>query len=537
MKVGDRVKITKQSSQQGNTAVVTDPDWTGRVKVSMDGDGAVKSYLLSEISFCVSDNANSDEDDKGKTTAATLTAATEGTCEFVVTLLEKLYSATDADNDGHGHGHGHGHGRGTARSAQSSQSLTDSRATGGTGTGKRVRIRMGDGGTAAAAVQCSKGKDKGKGKGKSKRLGSWGSSDGGSNSNTNSNSDSNSDSNTSGSIGCDATAHTALVPLARAELIVHQSLAPPIRSRSHRREAVALASAPLSKYRYWAQVAKEVLKTRVVSVPVVKGAAGGSCHAVPVPMPMSTAEAASGGSDYGTKTEGAPSASSMPVAVPPCAPGMASVVEAMDRVKKTMVVKSGTHTFISSPSVHHRNFHPGTGTGSKQDIETVAAVVQSGVSLPHLALVRLQGSSSGGDQAASCACSSSSSSSLPSSTKGTPRTARASARGNGSGSGSGTPRTSRGGLHTSRSHNSLTSQSCYFGSEVVTAAGLASRLQRQENRDDQQQVPDPSDAAIKPDTQQVIGVPVDDFVTIMTQCFLGMKQEQEQEQEQDHNES
>jgi hypothetical protein len=48
-KVGDRVQITKAGTQHGKTGVVVDPDWTGRTKLEMDEDGAVKSYLTSEI--------------------------------------------------------------------------------------------------------------------------------------------------------------------------------------------------------------------------------------------------------------------------------------------------------------------------------------------------------------------------------------------------------------------------------------------------------------------------------------------------------
>jgi len=45
---GDRVLIIKNGSQYGNTAIVTDAQWFGRVKVQMD-DGNFKSYIHNEL--------------------------------------------------------------------------------------------------------------------------------------------------------------------------------------------------------------------------------------------------------------------------------------------------------------------------------------------------------------------------------------------------------------------------------------------------------------------------------------------------------
>jgi hypothetical protein len=49
--IGDKVEITKAGSHIGKTAVVTEPNWEGRVKVRMDGKGApiIKSYLANEV--------------------------------------------------------------------------------------------------------------------------------------------------------------------------------------------------------------------------------------------------------------------------------------------------------------------------------------------------------------------------------------------------------------------------------------------------------------------------------------------------------
>jgi hypothetical protein len=48
---GDRVQVVKEGTMKGETAAVVDADWSGRVKVEMEGadDGQVKSYLRSEI--------------------------------------------------------------------------------------------------------------------------------------------------------------------------------------------------------------------------------------------------------------------------------------------------------------------------------------------------------------------------------------------------------------------------------------------------------------------------------------------------------
>jgi hypothetical protein len=48
-KIGDRVKINKTGTQNGKTGVVVDPDWTGRLKLQMDEDGKIKSYLHEEV--------------------------------------------------------------------------------------------------------------------------------------------------------------------------------------------------------------------------------------------------------------------------------------------------------------------------------------------------------------------------------------------------------------------------------------------------------------------------------------------------------
>ena len=48
--------VKSGSKRKGKLAVITDPDWTGRVKVIFDGDGGggereVKSYLAGEITL------------------------------------------------------------------------------------------------------------------------------------------------------------------------------------------------------------------------------------------------------------------------------------------------------------------------------------------------------------------------------------------------------------------------------------------------------------------------------------------------------
>jgi hypothetical protein len=49
LNAGDRVHVIKEGSQKGNVGTVDDPDWTGRVKIKMDGAGAIKSYLPEEL--------------------------------------------------------------------------------------------------------------------------------------------------------------------------------------------------------------------------------------------------------------------------------------------------------------------------------------------------------------------------------------------------------------------------------------------------------------------------------------------------------
>jgi hypothetical protein len=63
--VGDRVKVTKISTKNGETAPVTDPDWTGRVKVSMDGTGETKSYKASELALLLVEEAGDEGDEEG----------------------------------------------------------------------------------------------------------------------------------------------------------------------------------------------------------------------------------------------------------------------------------------------------------------------------------------------------------------------------------------------------------------------------------------------------------------------------------------
>ena len=47
--VNERVRIVKNGRQKGNFAIVTDPDWNGLVKVSMETGGATKSYRPFEL--------------------------------------------------------------------------------------------------------------------------------------------------------------------------------------------------------------------------------------------------------------------------------------------------------------------------------------------------------------------------------------------------------------------------------------------------------------------------------------------------------
>jgi hypothetical protein len=46
---GHRVEITKAGNYTGKTARVVNPNWHGRVRIKMDEDGTVKSYLLNEV--------------------------------------------------------------------------------------------------------------------------------------------------------------------------------------------------------------------------------------------------------------------------------------------------------------------------------------------------------------------------------------------------------------------------------------------------------------------------------------------------------
>jgi CRP-like cAMP-binding protein len=64
--LGDRVKVTKEGTQQGKEGTVEDADWSGRVKVMLDGSEEMRSYLPNElekgsqqsISFCSSAQVN-----------------------------------------------------------------------------------------------------------------------------------------------------------------------------------------------------------------------------------------------------------------------------------------------------------------------------------------------------------------------------------------------------------------------------------------------------------------------------------------------
>jgi hypothetical protein len=48
--IGDKVEITKKGSHTGKSAVVTIPDWEGRIMVRMDGEGDIKkSYMANEL--------------------------------------------------------------------------------------------------------------------------------------------------------------------------------------------------------------------------------------------------------------------------------------------------------------------------------------------------------------------------------------------------------------------------------------------------------------------------------------------------------
>jgi hypothetical protein len=48
-KIGSGVRIAKKGSQEGNTAVVTNSNWNGMVKVDMDGTHTAKSYHREEL--------------------------------------------------------------------------------------------------------------------------------------------------------------------------------------------------------------------------------------------------------------------------------------------------------------------------------------------------------------------------------------------------------------------------------------------------------------------------------------------------------
>merc|ERR1712196_134366 len=47
---GDRVKVVKEgSSKYGTICIVTNPNWSGRVKVEVESDGTEKSYKATEL--------------------------------------------------------------------------------------------------------------------------------------------------------------------------------------------------------------------------------------------------------------------------------------------------------------------------------------------------------------------------------------------------------------------------------------------------------------------------------------------------------
>jgi hypothetical protein len=45
------VKVIKVGSQEGEEGTIDDPNWTGRVKLTMDSDGSTKSYLAHELEY------------------------------------------------------------------------------------------------------------------------------------------------------------------------------------------------------------------------------------------------------------------------------------------------------------------------------------------------------------------------------------------------------------------------------------------------------------------------------------------------------
>jgi hypothetical protein len=50
IQVGDRVKVVKEgSSKYGTLCIVTDPNWSGRVKVIVESNGTEKSYKATEL--------------------------------------------------------------------------------------------------------------------------------------------------------------------------------------------------------------------------------------------------------------------------------------------------------------------------------------------------------------------------------------------------------------------------------------------------------------------------------------------------------
>jgi hypothetical protein len=46
---GDTVKVLKEGSQHGATAVVVDPAWHGIVKVQMESDGSAQGYKRAQL--------------------------------------------------------------------------------------------------------------------------------------------------------------------------------------------------------------------------------------------------------------------------------------------------------------------------------------------------------------------------------------------------------------------------------------------------------------------------------------------------------
>jgi hypothetical protein len=48
-KPGDILEVIKQGSQLGNTGMVVDPNWEGRIRLKMAGTDEMKSYLATEV--------------------------------------------------------------------------------------------------------------------------------------------------------------------------------------------------------------------------------------------------------------------------------------------------------------------------------------------------------------------------------------------------------------------------------------------------------------------------------------------------------